>query len=107
MLITRQFKRLDVSGSSPGQMDNNWGQTTAAVRSHTDETPTMLAKIFELEIQRPETSFDLTADFIVDSESDLSELNFEVGDVNDRRQSLAVKCAFQKWREKRTRIAGK
>lgn len=37
VLITRQFKRLDISGGSPGQMDNNLGQTTAAVRSPADD----------------------------------------------------------------------
>lgn len=39
VLITRQFEGLDISGSSPGQMDNNSGQTTAVVRSHTDDPP--------------------------------------------------------------------
>lgn len=108
VLMTRQFEGLDISGSSPGQMDNESAQTTRAMTSHTDDPPTMLAQmIFGLEIHRPETPFDLTADFIVDSEPDLSELNFEVGDVDDWRQSLAVRCAFRKWRKKRTRIVGK
>lgn len=108
LLITRQFKRLDISCGGPGQMDNNSAQTTAAVRSHTDDPLTMLAQIFELEVQRSETPFDLTADFIVDSEPDLSELVFEVDDVDDWTESLAVRRrAFEKWRKKRTRIAGK
>lgn len=67
----------------------------------------MLAQImFELEIRHPETPFDLTAEFIVDSELDLNELNFEAGDVDDWRES-AMRYAVQKWRKKRTGIAGK
>lgn len=109
MFITRQFKRLDISGGGPGQMDNNSAQTIAAVRSHTDDPLTMLARIFGLETQRPETPFDLTANFIVDSEPNLSELKFEVDDVDDWTESLAVRRrAFEKWRKNRTRrIAGK
>lgn len=107
VLMARQLKGLDISGGSPGQTDNNSAQATAAVRSRTHPGEMLAQMIFELEIQRPETPFDLTADFIVDSEPDLSELSFEVGDVDDWRESLAVSCAFQKWWKKRMRIAGK
>lgn len=106
MLITRQFKELDISGGH-GQMDNNSAEATAAMRSRTGDPLTMLSQImFELENQNPETPFDLTADFIIDSEPDLSKPSFEVDDVDDWWES-AMRYAVPKWRKERTRTLRK
>lgn len=107
VLITRQFKGLDISGGSPGQMANNSAQTTTAVRSHTHPNEILAQMIFEIEIQNPETPFDLTADFIGDSKHDFCERDFDFDDFEDWRESLATMHALQRMGKKQTRTAGK
>lgn len=107
VLLTRQFKGLNISGGSPGQTDNNSVQTTAAVRSHTHPNEILAQMIFELEVQNPETPFDLTPDFIGDSKHDFCERDFDFDDFDDWRESLAMMSALQRMGKKRTRTAGK
>lgn len=107
VLLTRQFKGLDISGGSPGQTDNNSAQTTAAVRSHTHPREILAQMIIELEIQHPETPFDLPTNSIGSIEDDLREQAFEVDDFDDGKEYLAMRYAMQKRGKKRTRIAGK
>ncbi|KAG6368158.1 hypothetical protein INS49_002359 [Diaporthe citri] len=77
MVITRQFKRLDISGGITGQMDNNSVQTTAAGGSHTRPRTKPIHTNFDLPIQRPAQPLYFPSESIGDSQNDLDKRNLE------------------------------
>lgn len=108
MEITGQFKRLDISGSSPGQMDSNLAQNTAAGRSHITRPRTKPFHVnFDLPIQHPDQPLKLPSESIGDSGDDFSERYFADDDHYGCIESLAMRSAMDKKGKKRTRISSK
>lgn len=107
MVITRQFERLDISGGSPGQMDNNSAQTTAAGRSRTSFRTKPIHTNFDLPIQCPAQPLYSLSELIDNFEDVFSVQDFEDDDLNGRYISLAMRSAKHKKAKKRTRTASK
>lgn len=100
MVITGQFERLDISGSSRTHMDNNSAQTTAAGRSHSHLRTKPVQKQFDPPIQHPAQPSELFGD----SEDDVTERYLTADQIDEWRESIA---AMQKKGKKRTKNASK
>lgn len=107
MEITRQFKRLDISGGSCAHMDNNSAQTTAAGGSHYRPLAKPVHINFDLPIQQPAQPMELTSEPIGDSQDDSSDRCFADDGLDEWSESLAMRCAMHKEGKKRTRNARK
>lgn len=82
MEITGQFKRLDISGSSPSQIDSNSAQNTTAAQSHTSSCTKPVHTDFDLSIQHPTQPLKLPSESIGHSEDDFSERYFADDDLH-------------------------
>lgn len=107
MLITRQFRRLHISGGSPGQVGNNSAQITAAGRSHARPRTKPVHTHFEIPPQPPAQPLNWPSESIDGPEDDLGERHFEVDEFDEWSETLAMRSAMHKKGKGRTRTASK